>query len=241
LGGGVREALVVRAEVAPAPSGHEERLHRINEQAAGLTFGTGPGGALLPPRALLDGTAGRIHEAALVLFSERGYHAVSMRDLAAEVGVKPSSIYAHVASKQQLLTSLVRAGHLEHRDTLRASLLESGSGPDEQLRSLTRAHVTVHATYPLLTRVCNRELASLSDEHREEVLAIRVDAQRMFLDVIERGQRLGEFGMADPILAVAAIGAMGMRVADWWNLGVGVSVEELADTYATFALRMVLP
>jgi hypothetical protein len=34
---------------------------------------------------------------------------------------------------------------------------------------------------------------------------------------------------------------MGMRVADWWNLGVGVSVEELADTYATFALRMVLP
>lgn len=232
---------MVRADVAPATAGQEARLHRINSQAAGVTYQAGPGGSLLPPRAVLDGTAGRIHEAALVLFGERGYHAVSMRELAAEVGVKPSSIYAHVAGKQHLLTSLVRAGHLEHRDALRASLLEVGSGPDDQLCALTRAHVMVHATYPLLTRVCNRELASLSDEHREEVLAIRLDAERMFLDVIERGQRLGDFGSADPVLAVAAIGAMGMRVADWWHSEVGVSAEELADTYAAFALRLVAP
>jgi len=232
---------LVRANVAPAPAEVAERLLRINAQAAGLTSHADPKASLLPPRAVLDGTAGRIHEAALVLFGERGYHAVSMRDLAAEVGVKPSSIYAHVAGKQQLLTSLVRAGHLEHRDTLRASLLEAGSGADDQLTALTRAHVMVHATYPLLTRVCNRELASLSDEHRDEILTIRLDAERMFLDVIERGQRLGDFGDADPVLAVAAIGAMGMRVADWWHPAVGVSAEELLDTYAAFALRLVAP
>jgi AcrR family transcriptional regulator len=146
-----------------------------------------------------------------------------------------------VSGKQQLLTALVRAGHLEHRDALRAAMLEAGSAPDEQLRALTRAHVSVHATYPLLTRVCNRELASLDDDQRSEVLAIRLDAERMFLDVIERGQRLGEFGDADPVLAVAAIGAMGMRVADWWNPALGLSVEELAESYAGFALRIVAP
>lgn len=224
-----------------------DRLLRINAQAAGATraeqaaAGAPTAGHLLPARAVLEGTAGRIHEAALVLFGQRGYHAVSMRDLAAEVGVKPSSIYAHVAGKQQLLTALVRAGHLEHRDALRSAMLEVGSAPEEQLRALMRAHVTVHATYPLLTRVCNRELGSLSEEHRTEILGIRLDAERMFLDVIERGQRLADFGGADPVLAVAAIGAMGMRVADWWNPGIGLTVEELADTYAGFALRMVAP
>jgi AcrR family transcriptional regulator len=226
---------------APDRGEEAERLQRINAQAAGLPAQLEPQALLLPPRAVLEGTAGRIQEAALVLFSQRGYHAVSMRDLAAEVGVKPSSIYAHVAGKQQILTALVRAGHLEHRDTLRASLLEAGSGPGDQLRELMRAHVMVHARYPLLTRVCNRELSSLSDDHRDEILAIRLDAERMFLDVIKRGQRLGDFGTGDPVLAMAAIGAMGMRVADWWHPTVGVSVEELADTYASFALRLVAP
>ena len=56
-----------------------------------------------------------------------------------------------------------------------------------------------------------------------------------------RGQRLGEFGGADPVLAVAAIGAMGIRVADWWNPALGLSVDELAETYAGFALRIVSP
>ena len=223
-------------------AGETERLHRINAQAAGDAGVEAVAGVpLLPARSLLEGTAGRIHEAALVLFGQRGYHAVSMRDLAAEVGVKPSSIYAHVAGKQQLLTALVRAGHLEHRDALRAAMLEAGNAPAEQLRALTRAHVTVHATYPLLTRVCNRELGSLGEEHRAEILGIRLDAERMFLDVIERGKRLGEFGDADPVLAVAAIGAMGLRVADWWNPAIGLKVDELAETYAGFALRIVAP
>ena len=223
-----------------ATAGETQRLHQINAHVAGHVS-LEPGVPLLPARSLLEGTAGRIHEAALVLFAQRGYHAVSMRDLAAEVGVKPSSIYAHVASKQQLLIALVRAGHLEHRDTLRAAMLEAGSAPDEQLRALTKAHVTVHATYPLLTRVCTRELASLDGEDRSEILALRLEVERIFLDVIERGQRLGEFGGADPVLAVAAIGAMGIRVADWWNPALGLSVDELAETYAGFALRIVSP
>lgn len=231
----------------PAAEEETQRLLRINAQAAGVADGpqdgsaSPSGGPLLPARSLLEGTAGRIHEAALVLFGQRGYHAVSMRDLAAEVGVKPSSIYAHVTGKRQLLTFLVRTGHLEHRDALRAAMLEVGSEPDAQLGALMRAHVTVHGTYPLLTRVCNRELGSLADDDRSGILAIRLDAERMFLDVIERGQRLGDFGDTDPVLAVAAIGAMGMRVADWWNPALGLPIDELAETYAGFALRIVSP
>ena len=38
-------------------------------------------------------TKGRIVEAAFGLFAERGYHAVSVRDIAAAVGVKDASLY----------------------------------------------------------------------------------------------------------------------------------------------------
>lgn len=44
---------------------------------------------------------------ALRLFSERGFDGVSMRDLAAEVGIKAASIYNHFASKEDIFNSLL--------------------------------------------------------------------------------------------------------------------------------------
>jgi AcrR family transcriptional regulator len=208
---------------------------RVTEQA-GRVGQTGP---LLPPRAQSDGTLRRLHETALQQFAERGFHAVSVRDLTRALGMQPSSLYAHLPSKQHLLGDLLRLGHEEHRDVLRLALLESGNDPFEQLTALTRAHVRLHATYPLLTRLCNRELGSLHEDDKAEVIAIRMDANRLFLDVVERGQRLGAFAAADPMLVVAAVGAMGIRVAEWWHPDIGLSVDEVADTYAEFARRLV--
>lgn len=214
------------------------RLARATQQAGapatGLTHAS-----LLPPRAQAAGTLRRIHETALLQFAERGFHAVSVRDLTGALGLQPSSLYAHVTSKQDLLRDLIRLGHEEHRDQLRLALLEVGSDPTEQIAAVTRAHVRVHATYPLLTRLCNREIGALRETDKAEVLAIRFEANRMLLDVVERGQQLGVFTAGDPMLAVAAIGAMGIRVAEWWHPDVGVTSEEVADTYAAFAVKLL--
>ena len=212
------------------------RLAKVTRQAGSAAPVVG---RLLPERAQIGGTLGRFYETALVLFGERGYHAVSVRDLTRELGMQASSLYAHVPGKAHLLGDLVRFGHEEHRDQLRLALLEVGSEPAEQIAALTRAHVQLHATYPLLTRVCNRELAAIPDDYRDSVLAIRLEAERLFLDVIERGQRLGAFTATDPMLAVAAIGAMGIRVAEWWSPDIGISVDEVADTYAEFAVKLL--
>src|SRR3954471_13989564 len=214
------------------------RLARVTEQAA-QGFDTWAGEALLPPRVQTEGTLRRLYETALVLFGQRGFHAVAVRDLTSALGLQASTLYAHVSSKQDLLADLVRIGHEEHRDTLRLSLLEAGSDPREQIAALTRAHVRVHATYPLLTRLCNRELGSLPADQRDAIVAIRLDAEQLFLEVIDRGLRLGSFTTPDRMLAVAAIGAMGMRVAEWWSPDVGVSVDEVADTYAEFAVKLL--
>ena len=214
----------------------DRRLARVTEQAGASATHVG---SLLPPRAQAEGTLRRLHETALLQFAERGFHAVSVRDLTGALGMQPSSLYAHLPSKQHLLGDLLRLGHEEHRDTMRLALLEAGNDPFEQITALTRAHVRIHATYPLLTRLCNRELGSLLEEHKAVVLAIRLDANRMFIDVVERGQRLGAFAAMDPMLAVAAIGAMGIRVAEWWHPDVGVSIVEVEETYASFARKLL--
>lgn len=225
-------------EVAPAGSSRVDpaRLMRVTEQAGSRATVTGD---VLPPRAMAEGTLRRLLTTALLQFGEHGFHAVSVRDLTRSLGLQPSALYSHLPSKQHLLGVLIRMGHEEHRDQLRLALLEAGSDPFDQISALARAHVRVHADYPLLTRLCNRELGSLLDEDKSEVLAIRMDANRLFLDVVERGQRLGAFGPVDPMLAVAAIGAMGIRVGEWWHPDVGMSVEHVEETYAEFARKLV--
>ena len=58
----------------------------------------------MPDKALR--TKEKIFHVAVQLFSERGYDKVSMRDIAAAVGIKASSIYNHFCSKKELLESI---------------------------------------------------------------------------------------------------------------------------------------
>lgn len=53
------------------------------------------------------GTKERILEAAVDLFSERGYSEVGIRDIARAVGIKESSLYSHYAGKKQLFDAIL--------------------------------------------------------------------------------------------------------------------------------------
>jgi len=194
---------------------------------------------LLPPRVTADGTHRRILEEALLLFGERGFHGVSVREVAEAAGIRASSMYAHLDSKDQLLFELVLMGHEEHQDLLRHALLEANADPVDQISRLVHAHVTMHATYPLLARIANRELQALPVESRVRVMDVRNDSVRMVQDVIERGIRLGVFHVDDQWLAAASVLAMGLRVAEWWDIELGYTVERVADAYATFAVRLL--
>jgi len=194
--------------------------------------------ALLPARSTADGTHRRLLEEALLRFGERGFHGVSVREIAEAAGIRASSIYAHLESKEELLFQLMYIGHEEHYEMLRHALLDAGADPFSQIRHVVAAHVRLHATYPLLARVCNRELPALSEANRDRVLTIRSNSEQLILDVINRGMSRGVFHVSDPWLGYAAIGSMGIRVAEWWDQR-AYDIEDVAETYADFAVRLL--
>src|SRR5258708_2963497 len=95
---------------------------------------------LLPSRSEADGTHRRLLEVALLTFGERGFHGVSVRELAAAAGIQPSSMYAHLASKEALLMELVMLGHEEHRDRLRAARDTVSGDAIEEIPALVHPH-----------------------------------------------------------------------------------------------------
>jgi AcrR family transcriptional regulator len=194
---------------------------------------------LLPPAPELSESRRRLYETAITLFADQGFHGVSVRDLAAALGQQPGALYGHVASKQELLFELMTLGVRAHRDELKAALLDAGRDPVDQVRALTRAHVMVHVRYQPLARLTNREARALTEEQSAAVATIRRESEAMFVDVIERGCALGAFHVDDPLLAVFAIGAMGLRVAEWWGPQAERTPDQIADTYSDFAVRLL--
>lgn len=193
----------------------------------------------LPPGAARDGTAGRILAAGLVLFARDGYHGTSIRELGGEVGLTPPNLYAHFASKEHLLGELVRLGHAEHQALLRRALIDTDGGPVEQLGALVRAHVRMHAEYPMLAKVANEELRALGPDLAAPALALRAESEAMFFGVVERGIARGLFAPPQPWVTVAAIGGMGLRVAHWFRPELGLTIDQVAETHVELALRML--
>jgi AcrR family transcriptional regulator len=190
------------------------------------------------PEADMDSTARRILEAALRLFATQGFHGTSMRDLAKVLEIQPSALYASFPSKDHLLAELVRLGHELQHSTLRAALLAAGGDPLEQLRAVVRANAILHATYPHLAVVVNDELHALAPELAAPGLALRRQTIALLTEIVDRGVTKGRFTMSQPAVAIAAIGAMSLRIPYWYTAG-ETAAEALADAQAELAARMV--
>jgi AcrR family transcriptional regulator len=192
------------------------------------------------PAEAPSGTRGRILSAALHLFSEQGFHGTSIRDIARDADVQSASLYAFYESKAHILRDLITFAYEHHAALLRSVLLETSSDPAAQLAALVRAHVKDHAEHAMLGVVAASELHALPPSLAAPLVVLRDQIAQVVLDVVERGIKVGAFNPPEPYwLTVAAIGAMGMRVAHWFHPGSSVTADEVAEVYATLACRMV--
>lgn len=69
-------------------------------------------------------TKDHIFEAAVTLFSQKGYHGTSIRDIARRVGIKESSLYNHFPGKRDILDAILSY----YRDTFNSGI----PGPEER-------------------------------------------------------------------------------------------------------------
>lgn len=188
-------------------------------------------GSPVPARLSRSPAHGRLLAASTDLFATRGYHGVSVRDIATAMGVQPSSLYAHYPSKDELYGDLVLLANEEIATRLREAALVAEPAPDAALAALVRAYVEFHAEYPLLGSIGHNDLHVLAPASLREVTQLRKQHISLFLSTIERGNETGAFHCRQPWLAVAAIAGMGIRVALWFRAPNEQSASS-ADSYA---------
>ncbi len=114
----------------------------------------------------------QILNAAATLFRRRGYHAVGIDDIGAEVGVSGPAVYRHFPSKQALLESVIAAYVSGLADERRS---RAQADPDHE--HVLDAAIAVGARLPDHLVAYNRELRSLDVAEHERIVALGSDVR----------------------------------------------------------------
>jgi AcrR family transcriptional regulator len=100
------------------------------------------------------------------LFASKGYSAVSMRDVAAAVGVTVANLYYHFTDKEELVRASLAHMFSERMSPLEG-LLKQHASPDDRLEAFVSWFVQVIFGEEPFTRLILRELLDGTEERLE--------------------------------------------------------------------------
>ncbi len=176
-----------------------------------------------------DITGPRIQAAALRLFARHGYAAVSMRQIAGEVGVQAGALYNYTPDKQSLLFDLMK-GHMDGL-MMAWSALDVGGSATERLRAFTRFHISYHLERPDEVFIAYMELRNLTPGNFDVIEKLRRAYEDELEAILRDGVSDRSFDIPDTRIATLAVIAMLTGVNTWYRPGGRLSGAEVAETY----------
>lgn len=171
-----------------------------------------------------------ILEAAARQFYEKGYHATTIEDIAGEVGMLKGSIYYYIESKEELLYEIF-LDVIEHGQAGVEKALEGITDPAGQLDRGLEQHIEAIIRNQARVGLFLHEFNVLSKRRKQHVQEARKKYQKIFVEIIARGQKSGAFMEGDPDLFVNAVLGMCNWICRWYRGENSPPLETVKKTY----------
>ncbi|MFZ4450492.1 TetR/AcrR family transcriptional regulator [Salibacterium aidingense] len=185
-------------------------------------------------------TKQRITEAALKLFEEFGFHAVTVDKIVQESGTSKGGFYHNFKSKDELLYTIhesfisyiIDKAHQAHA---------SWSTPAEKLYETVHSFVRMFEVYQAHVTVFYQESLYLSPVYFDSIKKKRDRYKDMMFSVVKEGKQQGEFRheLPVPITSMAIFGMINWTYK-WYKAEGEYSIREIADIYADLIMQAVL-
>jgi TetR/AcrR family transcriptional regulator, cholesterol catabolism regulator len=162
------------------------------------------------------------------LFAEKGYHGTSVGDIAEALGVQKGSLYAHIASKEDLLFDTLMEGAAAFHAALDA--IPDDAAPVEKIRLALRGHLRVVAEQLDVATVFVQEWRYLHGDRLDRFVAERHRYEERIRELLREGRDLGDL-RSD--LDEGASVLLLLSAANWaytW-LQPGRDTDDLADRF----------
>ncbi|WP_213011551.1 TetR/AcrR family transcriptional regulator [Paractinoplanes toevensis] len=168
-----------------------------------------------------EGAAGRLQEAALRLYAERGYEQTTVADIASEAGVTARTFFRHYADKREVLfagSERLRDGMLEALDAV-----PPAAGPMAAVAAALDASAVLLGRDHAHSRTRGAVISANAELMERELIKMATLAAAMADELRKRGVPAGDASLA------AEAGAVVLRVAfeQWLNGPPEASLRDL--------------
>ena len=180
----------------------------------------------------------RILEVAARMFAQKGFDAVSVREIAEAADITKPVIYYYFKNKQDVYNTLINTS-LDSAAAIHEEIYHSPISAEEKLHRIMQSHFQFYLNNPDLIKILYDALSGHS--HLETAKRCRMKVQQNFRaisDFIRAGQKSNHFrGDVDPVkVGMMFISAMNIFVMHQIQSGERVLSDEVANELVNILL-----
>ena len=176
---------------------------------------------------------GPVLASATRLFVQQGFHATSMREVAAGAGLSVAGVYHHYPSKEQILIALLDFTMAEISWRLVAAR-DAGDAPVKSFGLMVESLALFHAVRGDLAFLGASEMRALSGDDLTRITGLRDEVQHLLDD-----QAALAFPSVEVLVACRAIATMCASLPSWFKADGPLGPEQVAEAYAGYALGVL--
>ncbi len=120
------------------------------------------------------------------LFKEKGYSAVTMRDIAQAMDIKAASLYNHIKSKQEILV-LIIINIAEEFTSVINTIVNSDDATIQKIEKVIQLHIDITLRNADALACLNNDWMHLTDEDLSYFIKMREDYEENFRTIIKKG------------------------------------------------------
>ncbi len=138
------------------------------------------------------------------LFKEKGYSAVTMRDIAHAMDIKAASLYNHIKSKQEILVLMIISIAEEYTNTIRI-IAASEETAVAKIENVIQLHIDITVRNPDALASLNNDWMHLPAVELQYFLQMREEYEDIFRAIVKKGISDGELAKCNAEVVIFSI------------------------------------
>jgi len=155
----------------------------------------------------------QISDAALKLFSQKGYHRTTVREIAVACGLGIGTLYSYIQTKEDILT-IVYSRILASFEGRMREATQGIADPRLQLKAAIEGTLRVYDEFQDAVVLLYQESHALERQTLQSLFDVDRSYVGFFREILERGTRDGHFAVDEPQLTAVSI----LFLCAVWNL-----------------------
>ena len=151
------------------------------------------------------------------LFKEKGYSAVTVRDIAQAMNIKAASLYNHITSKQEILVHIIITIAEEFTEVME-EVCQSETSAIAKIERIIQLHIDITLRDPDALACLNNDWMHLENESDlKYFLKMRSQYEENFRQIVKVGVQNGEILNRNPEVIIFSILSTLRTLYIWYN------------------------